>query len=631
MKSSGIGGQAVIEGIMMRNKDKYSIAVRKPDNDIEVTVRDCKVLTEKYKWMGYPIIRGVVSFIDSLVTGISTINYSASFYDDPEEQKKTKADEIGKSLFKDKFEYVLMAITVILSLFMVFGLFMMHPYFVTILVKGYVASKTLLNFIEGLVRVAIFILYLLVISLMKDIKRTFMYHGAEHKCINCIENGARLTTENVMNSSRYHKRCGTSFLFIVMFISVVFFIFIRVDNTALQIVIRLLLVPVIAGVSYEFIRWAGKNDNGFTMVLSKPGMWLQKLTTREPDEDMVEVAIKAVEEVFDWKAFLEEYYAHSPNPEADMLASEAKLAMDGELLHKGKNTRKIDAQKVAHETAIAETIRAVEQKSASNADSTVKSSSEVKTDADVEVVNAAKEEAKKTEAKADEAGADKDNAESAGAKADEIVKDDKADGSTSSDKEPKKSGKSRKKSGKSRKKSGKSGSENKADIVNTATEGTEKPDDNTDISTSDGKEPESSETQVSVGSLEEEKNSAGADLDNNEEAKADSKAGNEGSVKSDDESLNKSDIESPDTEDDDDELPEGFEIEDEYETVHIEEKAAGGEFAVTSESVVEPEISDDYTVEEVEAGFEIEEIETEDENLDISADDVPLFKERDRH
>lgn len=634
MKPSGIGGQAVIEGIMMRNKDKYSIAVRKPDNDIEVTVRDCKVLTEKHKWMGYPIIRGVVSFIDSLVTGISTINYSASFYDDPEEQKKTKADEIGKSLFKDKFESVLMAFTVILSVFIAVGLFMLLPYFVSRLVKGYVASKTLLNFIEGLVRVAIFILYLLVISLMKDIKRTFMYHGAEHKCINCIENGARLTTENVMNSSRYHKRCGTSFLFIVMFISVVFFIFIRVDNTALQIVIRLLLVPVIAGVSYEFIRWAGKNDNGFTMVLSKPGMWLQKLTTREPDEDMVEVAIKAVEEVFDWKAFLEEYYAHSPNPEADMLASEAKLAMDGELLHKGKSTRKIDAQKVAHETAIAETIRAVEQKSASNTDSTVKMVSEAKPEAaNVDVVNAAKEEAKKTEAKADEAGSGNDNSESTGEKADEIVKDDKADGSTSSDKEPKKSGKSRKKSGKSRKKSGKSGSENKADIVNEATEGTEKPDDkvDVDVSSSDGKEPESSETQVSVGSLDEEKNSAGADLDSNEEAEKALKSDDEGSVKSDDESLNKSDIESPDTEDDDDELPEGFEIEDEYETVHIEEKAAGGEFAVTSESVAEPEISDDYTVEEVEAGFEIEEMETEDENLDISADDVPLFKERDRH
>lgn len=634
MKSSGIGGQAVIEGIMMRNKDKYSIAVRKPDNDIEVTVRDCKVLTEKHKWMGYPIIRGVVSFIDSLVTGISTINYSASFYDDPEEQKKTKADEIGKSLFKDKFESVLMAFTVILSVFIAVGLFMLLPYFVSRLVKGYVASKTLLNFIEGLVRVAIFILYLLVISLMKDIKRTFMYHGAEHKCINCIENGARLTTENVMNSSRYHKRCGTSFLFIVMFISVVFFIFIRVDNTALQIVIRLLLVPVIAGVSYEFIRWAGKNDNGFTMVLSKPGMWLQKLTTREPDEDMVEVAIKAVEEVFDWKAFLEEYYAHSPNPEADMLASEAKLAMDGELLHKGKNTRKIDAQKVAHETAIAETIRAVEQKSASNTDSTVKSSSEVKTDADVEVVNAVPEETEKTEVKADEAVSDKDNEEKAEVNVAENAKDDKADGSTPDDKEqPKKSGKSRKKSGKSRKKSGKSGSKNKADIVNTATEGTEKPDDkvDVDVSSSDGKEPESSETQDSGGSLDEEKKSAGADLDSNEEAEKALKSDDEGSVKSDDESLNKSDIESPDTEDDDDELPEGFEIEDEYETVHIEEKAAGGEFAVTSESVAEPEISDDYTVEEVEAGFEIEEMETEDENLDISADDVPLFKERDRH
>lgn len=634
MKSSGIGGQAVIEGIMMRNKDKYSIAVRKPDNDIEVTVRDCKVLTEKHKWMGYPIIRGVVSFIDSLVTGISTINYSASFYDDPEEQKKTKADEIGKSLFKDKFESVLMAFTVILSVFIAVGLFMLLPYFVSRLVKGYVASKTLLNFIEGLVRVAIFILYLLVISLMKDIKRTFMYHGAEHKCINCIENGARLTTENVMNSSRYHKRCGTSFLFIVMFISVVFFIFIRVDNTALQIVIRLLLVPVIAGVSYEFIKWAGKNDNGFTMVLSKPGMWLQKLTTREPDEDMVEVAIKAVEEVFDWKAFLEEYYAHSPNPEADMLASEAKLAMDGELLHKGKSTRKIDAQKVAHETAIAETIRAVEQKSASNTDSTVKSASEVKTDADVEVVNAVPEETEKTEVKADEAVSDKDNEEKAEVNAAENAKDDKADGSTPDDKEqPKKSGKSRKKSGKSRKKSGKSGSKNKADIVNTATEGTEKPDDkvDVDVSSSDGKEPESSETQDSVGSLDEEKKSAGADLDSNEEAEKALKSDDEGSVKSDDESLNKSDIESPDTEDDDDELPEGFEIEDEYETVHIEEKAAVGEFAVTSESVAEPEISDDYTVEEVEAGFEIEEMETEDEDLDISADDVPMFKERDRH
>jgi uncharacterized protein YqhQ len=521
MKPSGIGGQAVIEGIMMRNKDKYSIAVRKPDHEIEVTVRDCKLLTEKHKWMGYPIIRGVVSFIDSLITGISTINYSASFYDDPEEQKITKADEIGKSLFKDKFESVLMAFTVILSVFMAVGLFMLLPYFVSRLVKGYVASKTLLNFIEGLVRVAIFILYLLIISLMKDIKKTFMYHGAEHKCINCIENGARLTTENVMNSSRYHKRCGTSFLFIVMFISIVFFIFIRVDNTALQVVIRLLLVPVIAGVSYEFIRWAGKNDNGFTVVLSKPGMWLQRLTTREPDEEMVEVAIKAVEEVFDWKAFLKEYYAHSPNPEADMLASEAKLAMDGELIHKAKNTRKIDARKVAHEAAMAETIRAVEIKSVSNSDTT----SDTKA-ADGKISDTEKEEVVMSE------------------------------------------------------------TQDTADAVETF-EDVRKTEDN----------PEAADV------AESQDDSAEQQTKENEETSQDTEEA----------------------------LPEGFEIEEEYETVNKVEGAAGGEYAVTTEKVPETDESENMTVEEVEAGFEIEEPEDTEEAEDINADDVPLFKQRDRH
>ncbi len=521
MKPSGIGGQAVIEGIMMRNKDKYSIAVRKPDHEIEVTVRDCKLLTEKHKWMGYPIIRGVVSFIDSLITGISTINYSASFYDDPEEQKITKADEIGKSLFKDKFESVLMAFTVILSVFMAVGLFMLLPYFVSRLVKGYVASKTLLNFIEGLVRVAIFILYLLIISLMKDIKRTFMYHGAEHKCINCIENGARLTTENVMNSSRYHKRCGTSFLFIVMFISIVFFIFIRVDNTALQVVIRLLLVPVIAGVSYEFIRWAGKNDNGFTVVLSKPGMWLQRLTTREPDEEMVEVAIKAVEEVFDWKAFLKEYYAHSPNPKADMLASEAKLAMDGELIHKAKNTRKIDARKVAHEAAMAETIRAVEIKSVSNSDTT----SDTKA-ADDKISDTEKEEVVMSE------------------------------------------------------------TQDTADAVETF-EDVRKTEDNLE----------------SADVAESQDDSAEQQTKENEETSQDTEEA----------------------------LPEGFEIEEEYETVNKVEGAAGGEYAVTTEKVPETDESENMTVEEVEAGFEIEEPEDTEEAEDINADDVPLFKQRDRH
>ena len=270
MKTSGIGGQAVIEGIMMRNKDKYAIAVRKPDNEIELSVRESRLLTEKYKWLNFPVIRGVFNFVDSLVTGVSTITYSASFYDDPAEQKKTKADEIGKAIFKDKLESVLMAVTIIISVALAVGLFMVVPYFVSRLLAGVVTSQFLLNFLEGIVRVVIFLLYLVAISHMNDIKRTFMYHGAEHKCINCIEHGAPLTVDNVMNSSRLHKRCGTSFMFLVMFISIIFFIFIRVDNTILQLVIRLLLIPVIAGVSYEVLRWAGRSDNAFINVISKP-------------------------------------------------------------------------------------------------------------------------------------------------------------------------------------------------------------------------------------------------------------------------------------------------------------------------------------------------------------------------
>ena len=318
MKPSGIGGQDVIEGIMMRNKNKYSIAVRKPDNEIEVVVKESRDLTEKHQWLNFPIIRGIVSFVDSLVTGISTINYSASFYDDPAEQEKTKIDEVGKNILKDKFESVLMAVTVILSIFFAIGLFMVLPYLAARLVSKYIISKTLLNFIEGVVRLLIFVI--------------------------CIENGARLTPENVKNSSRYHKRCGTSFLFFVMFISIVFFIFIRVDNTALQILIRILLIPVIAGVSYEVIRWAGKNDNAFVRVLSKPGMWFQKLTTREPDMDMIEVAIRAVEEVFDWRQFIAEYYSEADNPVEALVASEAELAISGSLIHGNEETRTIDIE-----------------------------------------------------------------------------------------------------------------------------------------------------------------------------------------------------------------------------------------------------------------------------------------------
>lgn len=580
MKPSGIGGQAVIEGIMMRNKDKYSIAVRKPDNEIEVTVRESKVLTEKHKWMSYPVIRGVVSFIDSLITGISTINYSASFYDDPDEQKKTKADEIGKSIFKDKFESVLMALTVIVSVFLAVGLFMLLPYYVSRLVKGYVASKTLLNLIEGLVRVAIFILYLVLISLMKDIKRTFMYHGAEHKCINCIENGARLTVENVMNSSRYHKRCGTSFLFIVMFISVVFFIFIRVDNTALQIVIRLLLVPVIAGVSYEFIRWAGRNDNGFTVALSRPGMWLQKLTTREPDENMVEVAIKAVEEVFDWEAFLKEYYQTSLDMEADIKAAEAKLALTGELIHKPKKTRKIDAKEVA----MAETLKSVESKSLAGSDK-AKPADTNKT-------------ADKPDNKTGEA--DKHNWDNSNNK-------DVNENAESADKDGYNSDKD----------SSKSDTENgNSDTLNS----------DTDVVKTDTTDTGNVEAEPDTVNAVDDTDNGNSDEDN---AKSDSEALQE-NAESDDKAQESTEADNETSQENaDDDLPEGFEIEDHYETVEKIKTETGSKYAFTTENVQEDiDESENMSVEEVEAAFEIEETEQEEEN--ISADEVPLFKQRDR-
>lgn len=335
MKASGIGGQAVIEGIMMRNKDKYAIAVRKPDKEIELVVKECKTLTEKYKWLNAPVIRGIFNFVDSLVMGVSTINYSASFYDDSDELEQTKVDEIGKSIFKDKLESVLMAGTVVLSVLMAIALFMLLPYFASRLMSSFVSSTLVLNFFEGVIRVIIFLLYLLLISCLNDIKRTYAYHGAEHKCINCIESGARLTPENVKNSSRLHKRCGTSFMFLVMFISVIFFIFIRVDNTVLQIILRVLLIPLISGVSYEVIRWAGKNEGQLVDVISAPGMWIQKLTTKEPDMDMIEVAIAAVEAVFDWEAFLNEFHAEADDIESAI--TEAERVLEAESIEQGRN------------------------------------------------------------------------------------------------------------------------------------------------------------------------------------------------------------------------------------------------------------------------------------------------------
>ncbi len=303
MKSSGIGGQAVIEGIMMKNKDKYAIAVRKPNQEIEVDVRDTNSLAKKYKVLKLPIIRGIYNFVSSLVEGMKILTYSASFFEE-EEEKPSKADEALNRVFKDKAENVVMGITVAFSIVFAVGLFMVLPYVVSELLRAYIGSPTLMALIEGVIRLSLFIGYILLITLMKDIQRVFMYHGAEHKCINCIESGLPLTVENVKVSSRFHKRCGTSFLLIVMVISIIFFIFIRTNNSVFRLFLRILLVPVIAGVSYEFIRLAGMSDNKFVNFLSKPGLLLQRLTTKEPDESMIQVGIKSGEAVFDWEQYL---------------------------------------------------------------------------------------------------------------------------------------------------------------------------------------------------------------------------------------------------------------------------------------------------------------------------------------
>ena len=302
MRYATIGGQAVIEGVMMRNGNDYAVAVRKPDQTIEVKKDQYIGLNARWHTKKIPIIRGVLSFIDSLVLGMSTLTYSASFFEDEEEAEKEK-DKDGKS------DAVFMGLTVALSVVIAVVLFMLTPFFISSLFGKVIKSPMALAVIEGLLRITIFFIYIVAISQMKDIQRVFMYHGAEHKTINCIEHGAELTPENAAKYSRLHKRCGTSFLLIVMVVSIICFMFIRVDNMALKIVLRVILVPVIAGVSYEIIQWAGRSESCLVNIVSKPGLMLQKLTTREPDLEMLEVAIASIEAIYDWRQFQAENMA----------------------------------------------------------------------------------------------------------------------------------------------------------------------------------------------------------------------------------------------------------------------------------------------------------------------------------
>ena len=273
---SGIGGQAVLEGVMMKNKDDYAVAIRKPNGEIEVEV---------------DVYRGIL-------------------HDSALEAEETKLDKALNKVSGGRAEKILMGVTTVASIVIAIAVFMLLPYFLSTLLVQYIRNDSLLAIIEGIIRILIFVIYIVAISLMKDIHRLYQYHGAEHKCINCVENGRPLTIHNVMRSSRIHKRCGTSFMFLVVFVSIILFFFIRVQNPALRVVLRIALVPVIAGISYEIIRLAGRSDNIFVKIISAPGMWLQKLTTKEPDREMAEVAIRSVEAVFDWKSYLKDEFGY---------------------------------------------------------------------------------------------------------------------------------------------------------------------------------------------------------------------------------------------------------------------------------------------------------------------------------
>lgn len=309
MKYSGIGGQAVIEGVMMKNGDEYATAVRKPDGAIEVKKDSYVSMGEKVKFFSLPFIRGVFSFADSMILGMRALTFSASFFEDDEEDlEPTKFEKLLERLFGEKMEKALMSMVMVFSVVMAICIFMVFPMFLASIFQRFIQSHTVMAILEGVIRIGIFIAYIKLVSRMEDIRRTFMYHGAEHKCINCLEHGLDLTVENVRKSSKEHKRCGTSFLLIVMIISILFFMVVQVDTLPLRILSRIVLIPVIAGVSYEFLRLAGRSDSKLVDLLSRPGMWMQELTTKEPDDSMIEVGIASVEAVFDWRGFLDKNF-----------------------------------------------------------------------------------------------------------------------------------------------------------------------------------------------------------------------------------------------------------------------------------------------------------------------------------
>lgn len=304
---SGIGGQAVLEGVMMRNKDLYAVAVRKPDGDVHVEIDEYHGILSGSSLLRIPFVRGIFVFIDSLVLGTKSLNRSADFYED-EAEDATKVDKAADAVTGGKGDKFFSVITTVVAFALAIFLFLVLPERLSAWMNVYLQSQALQAVAEGLIRITIFILYILAITLMPDIKRLFRYHGAEHKCINCIESGLPLTVANVKRSSRFHKRCGSSFILFVLVVSIILFMFINTDSVAMKLLYRVLLLPVVSGISYELIRLAGKSDNPVISIISKPGLLLQRLTTKEPDESMIEVGIASVEAIFDWRTYQKDVF-----------------------------------------------------------------------------------------------------------------------------------------------------------------------------------------------------------------------------------------------------------------------------------------------------------------------------------
>lgn len=309
IKKNSIGGQAVIEGVMMRGPEVYTVAVRKDTGEIVTETNPTSSIADKVKIFRLPIIRGIVAFIESFIVGLQTLTYSAEIFGDEEyDEEPSKFEKWITKTFGDKADKIIINITMAISFVFAIGIFMVLPMWLSRFIKGILPTSFLQNIVEGIVRIALFLGYMTLISKMKDIERTFEYHGAEHKTINCFDQGKELTIENVRECSRLHKSCGTSFLFVIMIVSILVFSVFTTQILWQRTVIRIVMVPIIAGISYEFIRWARRSEESkMAQLFSKPGMWLQKqFTTREPDDLQIEVAIAAVKGVLEYGSKKEE-------------------------------------------------------------------------------------------------------------------------------------------------------------------------------------------------------------------------------------------------------------------------------------------------------------------------------------